>query len=92
MPLNKVLPPHQISRRSDKKLKGWLESYYYVIRKVTFIDNLLFTNNVMILTLHNTVAKSEISTCAAKFKGEEHNFNWKHRSIVHDHFKGELGL
>ena len=52
----------------------------------------MFTNNVVILTLYNTVAKSEISTCAAKFKCEEHNFNWKYRSIVHDHLKGELGL
>ena len=57
--------------------------YYYIIRKVTFIKNLLFTNNVVILTLHNTVAKSEISTCAVKFKCEEQNFNWKYRSIVH---------
>ena len=56
--------------------------YYYIIRKVTFIKNLLFTNNVVILTLYNTVAKSEISTCAAKFKCEEQNFNWKYRSIV----------
>ena len=52
--------------------------YYYIIRKVTFINNLLFTNNAVILILYNTVAKSEISTCAAKFKGEEHNFNWKY--------------
>ena len=66
--------------------------YYYIIRKVTFIKNLLFTNNVVILTLYNTVAKSEISTCAAKFKCEEHNFHWKYISIVQDHFKGELGL
>ena len=66
--------------------------YYYLIHKVTSIKNLLFTNNVMILTLYNTVAKSEISTCAVKFKCEEQNFNWKYRSIVHDHFKGELGL
>ena len=47
----------------------------------------MFTNNVVILTLYNTVAKSEISTCAAKFKCEEHNFNWKYRSIVHEHLK-----
>ena len=66
--------------------------YYYIIRKVTFIKNLLFTNNVVILTLYNTVAKSEISTCAVKFKCEEQNFNWKYRSRVHDNFKSELGL
>ena len=37
--------------------------YYSIIRKVPFINNLLFTNNVVILTLYNRVAKSEISRC-----------------------------
>ena len=49
--------------------------FYYIIRKLTFINNLSFANNAVILTLYNTVAKREISTCAPKFKCEEHNFN-----------------
>ena len=48
--------------------------YYYIIQKMTFINNFLFTNNTVIHTLYNAVAKFEISTCADKFKCDENNF------------------
>ena len=48
--------------------------YYYIIQKMTFINNFLFANNTVIHTLYNAVAKLEISTYADKFKCDENNF------------------
>ena len=59
---------------------------------MTFLNNLLLTNNAVLHTLFNTVANLDVAEFASKFQREENDFKRQYRHIVHNNFKSELGL
>ena len=64
--------------------------HYYVIRQISFLNNLLLTQNHVLQTLHNSFGKIELDKLASMFECNVNILTKSFRAMVRKKFKSEI--